>query len=448
MTPAARIAGLVAVTALLAACQTTGGRTTYEAPLRKAGLETGAPETGKYAVATASYASTELPFSGPVVATDDSIAYGGIDYSVKDLSPGARPPSNTDEAGLWMVMDRTERETGTAGNLVGDPDLNAYVAEVACRVAGEYCNDVRVYLIRRPAFNASMAPNGMMSVWTGLLLRVRNEAQLATVLGHELGHYLRRHSLQRMRDIIAKTNGLIFFQIAVGAAGASPIGDLAALGVLGSIQAYGRDHEREADGYGLLFLHRAGYDPREASKIWAQLLRERDADPEKKSPSLFFASHPPSEERRDVLAELGTTLQAQSGATKTGRDRFLAKVLPRRGDWLRDELNLRSFAATDVMLDDLLVDDPSPAEIYFFKAELRRLRNDEGDNKAALELYDKALSAAGTPPADIQRSRGGVLLRLGDNAAAAQAFQAYLDAAPQAPDRLIIEDMIRRLSVS
>ena len=50
-----------------------------------------------------------------------------------------------------------------------------------------------------PQFNAMMAPNGMMLVWSGLLLRVENEAQLAAILGHELGHYLERHSVEQLR---------------------------------------------------------------------------------------------------------------------------------------------------------------------------------------------------------------------------------------------------------
>jgi len=53
-----------------------------------------------------------------------------------------------------------------------------------------------------------MAPNGMMQVATGLLLRTANEAQLAYVLGHELGHYRRRHSMQRWSDFQAKAGNL------------------------------------------------------------------------------------------------------------------------------------------------------------------------------------------------------------------------------------------------
>src|SRR3546814_15342811 len=58
--------------------------------------------------------------------------------------------------------------------------------------------------MRTPYFNASMAPNGMMKVWSGLLLRVNDEAQLAAILGHEMGHYMQRHTLARMRDMRSK----------------------------------------------------------------------------------------------------------------------------------------------------------------------------------------------------------------------------------------------------
>ena len=64
---------------------------------------------------------------------------------------------------------------------------------------------IRVYAMRQPDFNASMAPNGMMIVHTGLLAHMRNEAQLAAVLGHESGHYLRRHSVQNWRSLKSKS---------------------------------------------------------------------------------------------------------------------------------------------------------------------------------------------------------------------------------------------------
>ena len=113
----------------------------------------------------------------------------------------ARPDIATDEGGLWSLMDREETRLRRSPFSLRDPRLRDYVQDIACRLAGEHCPDVRVYLVQTPLFNASMAPNGMMQVWTGLMLRVDNEAQLAAVLGHEIGHYLSRHSLERLRDV-------------------------------------------------------------------------------------------------------------------------------------------------------------------------------------------------------------------------------------------------------
>ena len=180
-------------------------------------------------------------------------------YPVASLSPGARPLISSDEAGLWMVIDRAEEKIKTSGNVVNDPELTKYVRDLVCKLAGPYCPDIRTYVLRIPAFNATMRANGVMEVWTGLLLRVRNEAQLATVLGHEIGHFLRRHGIQRMRDMIDKSNTLVFFQLATAAVGVPSAGTLAAIALNGSIASFNRDNEREADGYGLRFLSANGY---------------------------------------------------------------------------------------------------------------------------------------------------------------------------------------------
>ena len=110
-----------------------------------------------------------------------------------------RPDLASDEGGLWAQMDRAEAKLKTSPFLIRDPALNDYVYGVACKLAAEHCPESRVLRGATPWFNASMAPNGMMQVWSGLLIRMANEAQLAAVLGHEIGHYLARHSLERLQ---------------------------------------------------------------------------------------------------------------------------------------------------------------------------------------------------------------------------------------------------------
>ena len=499
-----RILPLVLVSAFLV-CACEAGRTAYEAPLRRAGmidrgqganpspdprtrsagaghapmsaggisrLPATAPAAGRtgLSVTGASKApgeSSDLagatgngggPVTSPETAQSDptdkgelgpGVGHGGYFYNVADLAPGERPASDTDEAGLWQVADEIEQAIRHSGREIRDPEVSAYLQSIACRLAGDFCKDIRVYVVRTPVFNASMAPNGMMNVYTGLLLRVANEAQLAAVIGHEIGHYLRRHSVQRLRDLRDKSNlSLILgFGLAVLGAPGSAF-DLSRLAILGSIAAFSRDHEREADGYGLLLLARAGYDPREAAKVWDRVLRERDADPDADRYVSFYATHPPSAERRDALTELGAEIHRRMAKAEKGEARFRQVFGGFRRQFLQDEVKLRTFKRSMALLDMILEDTHNPAELIFFKGEIYRARGNEGDERAALDLYVKALEAPGTAPADIHRSMGLIYRRLDEPAKAAAAFRTYLAAEPDVGEREMIEHMIRRLETS
>lgn len=367
------------------------------------------------------------------------------DFMVASLAPGARPDRGTLEDGIWLQSDEAEQKLRTTGNRVHDEKLNEYISAIVCKLAGEYCSDMRTYVIRTPYFNATMSPNGMMQVWTGLLLRVRNEAQLAAILGHEVGHYLRRHGMQRIKDVTEKLNALIFVQLATAAAGIPAAGDIASLVAQGSISAFGRDHEREADGYGVVLLTQAGYDPREASAVWSNIIKEREAAGESSNYSLFAATHPPSEERRDALKVLGAQAiekLVHGVAGDLGRDRFLEIILPLRAGFLRDELRVGDFKRTKVLLEALLEDGENPAEIHYFKGELYRLRQEKGDREKAVEAYEKALDE-GNPPPDAYRALGLIHKKLGNMNRSATYLSRYVQLAPNAKDRLMIEHILK-----
>lgn len=361
--------------------------------------------------------------------------------SVQDIQPGERPDLESDEAGLWMKMDRVEEELVSSGRVVEDPDLNAYLQQIVCRLTPEYCQDIRVYLVRTPGFNASMAPNGVMTVWTGLLLRCQNEAQLAYVLGHELAHYIERHSLKHWRDLRDTTTGLAFFRFATAITGLGLVGDLATIGALGGVMAYSRDYEREADRIGLALMQRAGYSGAEAPKIWDYLQREKDAAG-KGSGFIFFATHPPSDERRDTLTGLA---QAQGGQGQVGREDFLRLTAGRKAAWLRDELQQRDYARLEVLAQHLQDSGFDPGEAHFVRGEVYRLRDEEGDAAKAVAAYRAALKTK-RAPAETYRSLGLVLWSMERPGVAQQAFRRYLAQQPQADDRAMIEDYINQLN--
>ncbi len=362
---------------------------------------------------------------------------------VLDIKPGEQPLLDTEEAGFWMQMDRIERNVRTSGRVVRDAELNAYLREIFCHLSPDYCADIRLYIVRSPSFNATMMANGTMQLWTGMLLRVQNEAQLAAVLGHELTHYLRRHTLQKWRDIRAKTDALVFFQFATAVVGLGIVGLVAQFATLGSIQSFNRDQERESDRIGFEMMTGAGYDPEEAPRIWDALVAEKEAS-ERPRGSIFFASHPTSEERRETLAEMAA--EYQTTAAERGRERYVEMTAGFRGGWLRDELRQRDFGALQVVLDNLMEAGANPGELYYYQGELHRLRaeTEEDDAGKALAAYEKAIGLGGAPP-EVHRALGLIHWSAKRQSQAKLAFEAYLSAAAEAPDRAMIEHYLRQM---
>jgi predicted Zn-dependent protease len=366
----------------------------------------------------------------------------GSPAALSDIRPGQRPALDSDEAGLWMQMDRVERRLKASERLLTDPALNQYVRDVVCKLAGDYCPDIRVYVVQTPHFNATMMANGVMQVWAGLILRAENEAQLAYVIGHELGHYLRRHSVQRWRDVRLKSDILAFFKLLTAAAGYGFVGPLGDLVALGTVFAFSRDNEREADELGTELMVRAGYDPREAPKIWGNLVEERKAGKES-APLIFFATHPPTEERIETLRVLAEKAYMPERSWVVGTDAFLAVALAHRSTFLRGELRRRDFARSQVLLDRLLRNGPD-GELHFFQGELYRLRSEEGDEARAAASYQRALEVGGAPT-DTYRALGLLFMRRGERDKARSAFKQYLEQRPQAEDRQMIHSYLQQL---
>jgi beta-barrel assembly-enhancing protease len=345
---------------------------------------------------------------------------------VADLAPEERPADRSDEASLWLQADRLEEQLEASPSVVRDPALQAYVRGVVCRIAGPHCPRIRVYLIRDPEFNASMAPNGLMQIRTGLLLRLANEAQLAHVLGHEIEHYLRRHSMQRWEDFQAKAINL--------------------RAEVGSLAAFSRDQEREADQLSSELMVKSGYDPREAPRAWERFMAERAGRSTAPS-NIFLATHPPTAERVTALWSYAEKTAGGAGEPRVGRDDYVAQLRAARRWMLRDELRRRQFASSETLLRFLVEDGDGLGELHFYEGELHRLRGALGDLTRSVAAYRRALELPDAPP-ETQRSLGFVYARLEDRAAARTALARYLEDRPDAPDRALIESQIAELAAA
>ena len=364
--------------------------------------------------------------------------------SVPDIKPGQKPEPETDEAGLWMVMDRLEQDLITSGMVESDPALNAYVRQIVCKLEPDICDDIRFYIVNTPHYNAFMAPNGFMQIWTGLMLRAQNEAQLAYVIGHELGHYEERHTLERWRTVRNATAALAILRIASGAAGAnSALGDMVTLGALFSLLAYSRHQERESDDIGFDLMADAGYDFHEAANIWEALIEEREASGESEM-LILFSTHPATAERVETLREMAAQLASNGIRGESYRDEYQDAIRPFRGKWIKAELRKRDFAASQVVLDHLFNTGDNPCELDFFQGELYRMRAQIKDMEKAIASYQKAMSCEQYPPAAL-RSLGLMFWKTRKYEDARDSFQNYLVANPAAPDAEMIKSYLEEL---
>ncbi|MEO8884587.1 MAG: M48 family metallopeptidase [Mucilaginibacter sp.] len=146
-------------------------------------------------------------------------------------------------------------------------------------------------LIKSNEVNAWCMPGGKVAVYSGLLPIAKTDAGLATVMGHEIGHAIARHSAERMsQELAAQAGGAL-----VGAATSNKsaqaqaiIGELYGVGGQLTLLKYSRDQESEADKLGLTFMAMAGYDPNEAVAFWQRMAAQNKggAIPE------FLSTHP------------------------------------------------------------------------------------------------------------------------------------------------------------
>ncbi|HZG07924.1 MAG TPA: M48 family metalloprotease [Allosphingosinicella sp.] len=209
----------------------------------------------------------------------------------------------------------------------------AYVQSIGAKVTARTniqggANAFRITTLNSPVMNAFAVPGGYLYITRQLLGLMNDEAELASVLGHEAGHIAARHSSERQRA------GLLSQILAVGAAvvtGSGQLGQLAGQVSQGLFLSYSRNQEFEADDLGVRYISAAGYDPTASATFLASLgaatsLESRAAgrNDERSTPS-WARTHPLSEDRvRRATQKAQATGTVGRGVRN--RDAFLAQV--------------------------------------------------------------------------------------------------------------------------
>jgi beta-barrel assembly-enhancing protease len=366
------------------------------------------------------------------------------------IGPGYRP-TEADELGMWQQYERVEEEISGSNLLIRDPSLTRYLGSIAERVGGPAAKDLRVYLAHIPEFNAFMTPTGFMVVFTGLLTRMRDEAQLAGVIAHEAGHFLRRHQVRMWRDLKRKSSLLNIFAMGAGVGGAAAgvyAGDLVQLTQMGtilSLYAYSRNLEAEADAMGLKQIEQAGYDPLAMGETWQQLIQETEASAKMRRKRArrgysLLATHPAPRSRMLDLTASAAEVRQPARQYDRGRERYLAAISSHRRMMLDDQVKLNDPGASLYILNNL-AKDGWDGLLRYEEGEVWRLRGAPGDKQRAAQSYAAAI-AYPDAPAEAWRAHGYELLRLGRAEEGKAALRTYLSLAPQAPDRLMVAQAI------
>jgi predicted Zn-dependent protease len=177
------------------------------------------------------------------------------------------------------------------------------VADNLLRAAGADPDDWEVLVFEGDEANAFALPGGKIGIYEGMFRTAANEAQLAAVVAHEIGHLEAAHAQERVNSEVA-TQGvvqLVSAALQIGNIGYADAiaGALGAGAQYGVLLPYSRNQELEADRTGLQLMAQAGYDPREALEFWRRMQQQGGAQP-----PAFLSTHPGAGDRIEQLQEL------------------------------------------------------------------------------------------------------------------------------------------------
>lgn len=246
-------------------------------------------------------------------------ATGALDYTA--ISPAQEQ----------AIGDREHpRILAEYGGAVSDPRVTQYVDRVGQRLkaVSELPQQRFTFtVLDTPLANAFALPGGYVYVTRGLLGLANDEAELAGVLAHEIGHVTARHSAQRITQAqygqLGAMGAAVLGGILLGREGAQVAGQAAQSVALGWVQGYSREQEFEADQLGVRYLSRAGYDPRGMARFLATLQADEQLSARESGRQVpggapdWLATHPRTLERIGRAADAA----AASGAAARERDR-------------------------------------------------------------------------------------------------------------------------------
>jgi len=233
-----------------------------------------------------------------------SLAAAGS-VSACDGPPDLVPDAQVEAMGL-QAWEQMRAETPASRNAEYQGALDA-VSRRLLEEQNQRPQDWEVVVFASPQINAFALPGRKIGIYEGMFGVVQNTDQLAAIVGHEIGHLAAEHAQKRMSAQVAKSMGVRLLAWVLNVGGVEYGNEIAAalgLGVeVGLLLPYSRDHELEADRFGLQAMAGAGFRPEEAVTLWQRMqAAQGNRGPE------FLATHPTPDSRIEQIEEILQTI--------------------------------------------------------------------------------------------------------------------------------------------
>lgn len=246
---------------------------------------------------------------------------------VKNPVTGRRQLALLSEGQEIAIGQESHPEILAQFGTVDNTDLQQYCARIGnelARVSHRPDLPWTFTVVDSPVVNAFALPGGYIYITRGILQHMNNEAELAGVLGHEIGHVTARHSVTQISQ-----GQLLNLGLGLGSVFSSTfrqVGGLAQMGMEVLMLKYSRDHERESDHLGLQYMAQCGYDPEQMSEFFQVFAGMREESGE--SIPNWLSSHPSPPDRIQRTSLEGARIKAASGnrSFKVNADQFLPKL--------------------------------------------------------------------------------------------------------------------------
>jgi len=236
---------------------------------------------------------------------------------------------------LALISEAQEKAIGEASHpeilaefgMVEDPQLQEYFSRIGLELAGISHRPQLAWkftVLDTPVVNAFAVPGGYIYLTRGILGHMNNEAEMAGVVGHEIGHVTARHSVTQLSQ-----QQLLGLGLGIGSI-LSPtfrqLGSLAETGLSVLLLKYSRDHERQSDQLGLQYMSQAGYDPSQVSRFFE--LFERMSEGEGERLPNWLSSHPAPPDRVKATSALAEKIKQENAGRqfKVNAEQLMERV--------------------------------------------------------------------------------------------------------------------------